>query len=126
MTAIFRNFIRNRSELRGRKAAGKFGKCFVGKRPDWLVVFADDELRFGKARDHRDTLQLGTDGRAGWSFPVAFRTGEGRYWRMLDHQVPRQNERGDFGVAKTFQKTPDVSVDGLLPDLLARIEISTD
>ena len=43
---------------------------------------------------------------------------------MLDHQVARQDERGDPGIAEPFEQAPDVAIDRLLPHPPAAIEIA--
>ena len=43
---------------------------------------------------------------------------------MLDHQVARQDERGDLGIAEPFEQAPDVAIDRLFPHPPAAIEIA--
>ena len=45
---------------------------------------------------------------------------------MLDHQIAWRDERGDFRVAKLAKQSENIPINRLLPNALARIEVTTD
>ena len=95
-----------------------------GYRDHRLIAVAGDERRPGERRKDRNAIELGAHRCAGRRLPGALAAGECCNVGVLDHQVPRHDERGDLGITEPFEQAPDVAIDGLFPDASAAIEIA--
>ena len=71
-----------------------------------------------------NAIELGANRCAGRRLPRALAAGERRNLGVLDHQMARQDERGDLGIAEPFEQAPDVAIDRLLPHASAAIEVA--
>ena len=78
----------------------------------------------GNAANDGNAIELGANRCPGRRLPCALAAGERWNVSVLDHQVARQDERGDLGIAEPFEQAPDVAIDRLFPHAPAAIEIA--
>lgn len=108
--------------MRDAKAARERGEGGLGER----VGVAADERGWGQEAAGGDTGDLRWDARELGCAPVTFVAGDGGHDAVLDDEGAGQNEARDLGVTELAEEAPHVAIDGLAPDLLARIEVTAD
>src|SRR5205085_5910109 len=76
------------------------------------------------ARQFVDAVIFCFDGREFGRSEIASRARNIRGPAVLDGQTSGRDQSGQLRVTKLMQQSPDISIDGLGPDSLARVEVA--